>query len=164
MNKPTNTIFLLQSLDWKINPWNSWDTDKLSQWREFAKIKWLQEWIKQYYDLELKTDLHSLNTWFVMKKIWVNKPNFKLNIYEKVSFIIIDSKHLDLNWVENLANSLKKLYIVTTNQKHPAFDLQKTYENIVIICYEGKIDFTNLMEKLKNTYSINEITKKYLLN
>jgi len=158
MSIPINKLFLLQSLDWKINPWNTGDTEKLSQGREFSKIKWLKEWIMQYYELEQNTDLHSLNTWRVMKKIWINNKNTKISIYSEVSFIIIDSKHLNKIWVKNLASRLKKLYIVTTNKNHPAFLLQKDFENIEILFYENKIDFTDMMQKLKQNYKIDKIT------
>lgn len=157
-NSPINTLFLLQSLDWKINPWNTWDSEELSQWREFAKIEWLQEWIKQYFELEMKTDLHSLNTWKTMKKIWVNREDFILNIYSEVSFIIIDSSHLNEIWLINLAKWLKKLYLVTNNPSHPAFKVKDNFKNIEIIFYKDSVDFVDLMSKLKNDYKIENIT------
>ena len=157
-NSPINTLFLLQSLDWKINPWNTWDSEELSQWREFAKIEWLQEWIKQYFELEMETDLHSLNTWKTMKKIWLNREDFVLNVYGEVSFIIIDSSHLTQTWVINLAKWLKNLYLVTSNPNHPVFKLKESYKNIEIIFYKDSIDFVDLMNKLKNDYKIENIT------
>ena len=157
-NSPINTLFLLQSLDWKICSWYSWDTWKLSSWREFAKIVWLQDWVNQYYELEQQTDLHSLNTWRNMKIIWANRKDFVLNVYSEVSFIIIDSSHLSETWVLNLAKWLKKLYLVTTNPNHPVFKIKENFKNIEIIFYKDSIDFVDLMNKLKNIYKIKNIT------
>jgi len=155
MKRPINTLFLLQSLDGKINPWSN---NSLSQWREFGKIKGLREWVMQYYKLEQETDLYSLNSWKVMKKIWMNDENYNFEIYSEVSFIIIDSKHLNKIAVEKMASKLKKLFIITTNKNHIAFSLQKKYKNLEILYYEEKIDFKNMMEKLYKKYNIENIT------
>lgn len=158
MNSPINTLFILQSLDWKINPWDSWDSEDLSPWREMTKIVWTREWIQQYYDLEMETDLHSLNSWRAMKSIWINREDFILNVYSEVSFIIIDSSHLNEIWVSNLAKWLKKLYLLTTNLNHPVFEVQKNFKNIEIFFYKDRVDFVDLMNKLKNVYKIENIT------
>jgi len=158
MNKLTNTLFLLQSLDWKINPWNDGDLWIFSQWKDFAKIKWLQEWIMQYYELEQNTDLHSLNTGKVMKTIWINDEKSNFSIYWEVSFIIIDSKHLTEVWVNKLASNLKKLYIITTNKNHPVFEIKRDFQNIEILFYEEKINFKDMMNKLEKVYKIKNIT------
>ncbi|MFK7780549.1 MAG: dihydrofolate reductase family protein [Candidatus Gracilibacteria bacterium] len=158
MKSPINTLFLLQSLDGKIKPGDSGDTENLSQGREFAKIKGLQEGIKQYYELEQKTDLHSLNTGRVMKKIGINRKDFKFNIYSEMNFIIVDNKHLNKIGIEKLAKSLKKVYFITKNKNHLSFELQKDYKNIEILYYENEIDFIDMMDKLKNFYNIDKIT------
>jgi len=112
----------------------------------------------QYYNLELKTDLCSLNTWRVMKIIWMNSKDYDFQIYEEMSFVIVDSKHLTNIWIKKLASKLKRLYIVTTNKNHPAFWVKEKFNNIEIFYYEQKIDFVDMMYKLKNTYKIDNIT------
>lgn len=155
MKTPINTLFLLQSLDWKITTWSN---DSLDIWRDFSKIKWLKEWLMQYYKLEQETDLHSLNSGRVMAKIWINDKDYNFEIYSEMSFIIIDNSHLNKIWVEKMASKLKKLYIVTKNKNHPAFELKQKFENIEILFYENEIDFVDMMEKLKNVYNIENIT------
>ena len=155
METPINTLFLLQSLDWKITPWNS---DSLDIWKDLSKIKWLKDWLMQYYKLEQETDLHSLNTGRVMAKIWMNDKNYNFEIYPEVSFIIVDNSHLNEIWVEKMASKLKKLYIVTKNKNHPAFKIKQKFDNIEILFYEDEIDFIDMMRNLKSLYSIDKIT------
>ena len=66
MNRPITTLFMLESLDGKINTGNNdnFDVDK-----DYPKINGVKEGLYQYYDLESKTDLFSLNTGRVMAKI-----------------------------------------------------------------------------------------------
>ena len=57
------------------------------------------------------------------------------------SFIIIDNKpHLTIKGVEYLAKWVKKLFLVTTNKKHPAYELINKFENIEIISYKNNVD------------------------
>lgn len=153
MEKPVTTLFMLSSLDWKISTWtwSSLDIDK-----DFPKIKWVNEWLYQYYALEQKTDLFSLNSGKTLKKIWMNKK--QVLAQTKVSFIVIDSKpYLTKTWVVNMLTKSKKLYIVTTNKNHPAY--QYLWEpNLEIIEYEKEINFENLFKKLKSIYKIKKLT------
>ncbi|MBS3168655.1 dihydrofolate reductase family protein [Candidatus Woesearchaeota archaeon] len=152
MKKPTTTLFMISSLDGKISTGfnDQRDIDK-----DFPKIKGLKEGLKQYYELEQKTDLHSLNTGRVMAKIGVNSRKETPNKIT-VSFIIIDNKpHLNKQGVEYLTKWLKKLYIITTNKNHPAFNNKS--KNLEIIYYK-EIDFKDLFDKLKQKYNINRLT------
>ena len=153
INRPITTLFLLSSLDGKISTSdvNSRDNDK-----DLRKIKGIKEGIYQYYDLEQKTDLVSLNTGRVMAKIGVNirKDEPKKMI---VDFVIIDNKpHLKKGGLVYLTKWVKTLYLVTNNKNHPAFKL--TTDNIKVIYYPSKINFDNLFIKLKKEYKINKIT------
>lgn len=151
MNRPITTLFLLSSVDGKISTWdNNRDTDK-----DFHKIKGIKEWLQQYYDIEQTTDLHSLNSGKVMAKIGINEK--EISVSDMVSFIIIDHTHLNTPWVKNLANSLKKLYLITSNKQHPAFTC-KNIENLEIIYYQETIDFPDALRQLKEKYNINKIT------
>ncbi len=153
MKKPNTTLFMLTSVDGKISTGNNnnRDTDK-----DFHKIEGVLEGVQQYYDLEQKTDLHSLNTGKVMAKIGVN--DFFKDMHF-MSFIIFDNTHLKKSGIENLANNLKKLYLITTNKKHPAFSCDNIINNnLEIIYYNNKINFQSLFSKFKNEYEIDNIT------
>jgi 2,5-diamino-6-(ribosylamino)-4(3H)-pyrimidinone 5'-phosphate reductase len=153
MEKPITTLFMLSSLDWKIS---TWVTDKFDVDKDFPKIKWVKEWLYQYYDLEQNTSLFSLNSWKVLEKIWINKPQILAKTV--VSFLVIDNKpHLTRTWIKNLLIKSKKLFIITTNPKHPAFEW--LWEpNLEIIYYKDEINFEELFEKLKKEYKIKELT------
>ena len=150
--RPITTLFMISSLDGKISTGFS---DERDIDKDFSKIKGLREGIKQYYQLEQKTDLHSLNTGRVMAKIGINNRKEEPK-KSPVSFIIIDNKHLNENGIIYLTKWLKKLYLVTTNKNHPAFKLN--LKNLEIINYEKEINFKDLFEKLKVKYKINKIT------
>ena len=144
---------MLSSLDGKISTGSN---DNRDFDKDLPKIKRLEEGLKQYYELEQKTDLHSLNTGKVMAKIGMN---IKKNNISKIpaSFIIIDNKpHLTINGINNLLKKCQKVYIVTTNKKHPAFQLKE--KNLKIILYGKKIDFIALFSKLKIEFGIKNIT------
>lgn len=153
-NRPINTLFMLMSLDGKIN---SGDSDELDVDRDWCKIDGVKEGIHQYYEIEQTTDWYSLNTGRVMTKIGVNdrvdKPN-KINC----RFVIIDRKpHLNEKGIEYLCNWVEVLFLVTDNKNHPAYSLKDKFDNLKIIYYED-IDLTKLMEDLKNDYDVERIT------
>lgn len=154
MSKPITTLFMLMSVDWKIS---TGDTDELDVDKDFPKITWVKEWLYQYYELEKRTDLYSLNSGRVLAKVWINK--LQENIFKlPVSFLVIDNKpHLTNIWIENLLKKSEKLFIITTNKSHPAFDY-KNKNNLEIIFYENEIDFIALFDNLKNKYHIDNLT------
>ncbi len=153
MKKRTfNTLFMLSSVDGKISTGKilERDVDK-----DYSKIKGLKEGLHQYYDLEKRTDFCSFNTGLVMAKIGVNTDHSPINV-QSCSFVILDGKHLTKNGVQNLINGTKKLYLVTTNKKHPAFEIRD--EKLVIIHYPKQVDFSDLFEKLRSKYGVKRIT------
>jgi len=143
---------MLSSIDGKISTGNNdnRDTDL-----DFHRIKGVMEGLQQYYDLEKETDLHSLNTGKVMVKIGINKKEVFKNM-NFMNFIIIDNNHLEKSGIENLSNNLKKLYLITSNKNHPAFDCKN--KNLEIIFYENNINFQDLFLKFKEKYKIQSIT------
>lgn len=155
MKRTYNTLFLLESLYGKIS---TGSTDNLDVDKDFPKITEVKEGLHQYYDIEKTTDPFSLNSGRTMAKIGVNIRD-KEPIKMGCSFIIIDNKpHLTIKGVEYLAKWVKKLFLVTTNKKHPAYELINKFENIEIISYENNIDLKNLFEKLNSDYGIERIT------
>ena len=126
--------------------------------KDFPKIIGVKEGLNQYYDIEKTTDPFSLNSGRVMTKIGAND---KTNEPTKMgcSFIIIDNKpHLNGKGVEYMSKWVKKLFLVTTNKNHPAYDLRDKLGNIEIVSYENAVNFVDLFEKLYNVYGIERIT------
>lgn len=149
-----NTLFMLMSLDGKIN---SGDSDELDVDRDWCKIDGVKEGLYQYYDIEKTTDWYSLNTGRVMAKIGVNERKEKPQKID-CRFIIIDRKpHLNEKGIEYLCNWVDILFLVTDNKNHPAYRLLDKFDNLKIIYYEN-IDLTKMMKDLKNNYDVERIT------
>lgn len=146
-----NTLFMLSSVDGKISTGN---TDERDVDKDFPKIKGLLEGLHQYYELEQRTDLHSLNTGRVMVKIGINGQKKDIKKLP-VSFIIVDNTHLNKIGIENLIQKSKKLYLVTTNKNHPAF---KVKEKLELLYYQKEIDFEDLFKKLRQKYKLDRVT------
>lgn len=150
--KPITTLFMLESLDGKIN---SGDNDTLDVDRDWKQIDGVKEGLHQYYEIEQTTDLYSLNTGRVMAKIGANEreePKEKI----PCSFIIIDNKpHLNRNGVNYLSKLTKELFIVTTNKNHPAYEINNN--NIKILYYE-ELNLNQLLEDLYNKYNVDRLT------
>jgi 2,5-diamino-6-(ribosylamino)-4(3H)-pyrimidinone 5'-phosphate reductase len=137
------------SLDGKISTGSS---DKRDVDKDFSRIKGVKEGLKQYYDLERKTDLFSMNSGKVMAKIGINEKAIIKN--EFVNFVIVDSNHLTKKGVENLSRNVKKLFLVTSNKKHPAFKVS----DVEVIYFPKKIDFKGLFRKLERDYGVKKLT------
>ena len=154
MDRPITTLFMLTSVDGKIS---TGSTDKLDVDKDFPRMSGIKEGLKQYYEIERTTDLHSLNSGRVLAKVGANKPQKNL-VKLPVSFLIIDNEpHLNKTGVDNFLKRSKKLYIITTNKNHPAFQ-RKDADNLEIIYYKNRIDFIDLFRKLKQNYKINRVT------
>lgn len=151
MNRPITTLFMLSSVDGKIS---TGDVDTRDTDKDFRIIKGVKEGLYQYYDIEKTTDRHSLNSGRVMKKIGMNTDKCPLNCPD-VEFIILDNKQLTEKGVRNLIDKTKKLYLITTNKKHPAFKLKSRLE---LIYYPKKINFKELFNRFKQEYKILRIT------
>jgi len=154
-NRPFTTLFLMESLDGKIS---TGDNDQRDTDKDFPQIKGIKEGLHQYYDIEKTTDPFSLNTGKVMAKIGVNtrrEDPTKIGC----SFIIIDSKpHLTAKGVDYLGKWVKHLFLVTTNENHPAFDQAKKHDNITIIKFDKKIDLKDLLRQMKTTHGVERLT------
>lgn len=154
MNKPKTTLFMLESLDGKISSGNS---DELDADKDWSKIKGVKEGLQQYYDIEQTTDLFSLNTGRVMKKIGIN-DRVDTPTKSPCSFIIIDNKpHLSENGVDYLCKWVKILYLVTTNKNHIAYKLKNNYDNLIILEYT-ELDLGLLLKDLYEKYNISNLT------
>lgn len=153
-DKPITTLFMLQSLDGKINSGNS---DNLDVDKDWCQIPGVKEGLHQYYEIEASTDLYSLNTGRVMAKIGVNN---KTEYHDKTvcSFIIIDNKpHLNEKGIDYLCHWVKKLILVTTNKNHIAFSLKSKYDNLDILYYDT-LNLEQLLIDVKSNYNAEYIT------
>lgn len=153
-DKPITTLFMLESLDGKINSGNS---DNLDADKDWCQIDGVKEGIHQYYEIEATTDFYSLNTGRVMAKIGVNERN---EYHEKVDcrFIIIDNKpHLNEKGIDYLCHWVDKLILVTTNKEHVAYSLQEKYDNLDILFYDT-LDLGILLTDMKEKYNASAIT------
>ena len=154
-NRPETTLFMLMSVDGKIN---SGSTDNLDSDKDWKRIVGVREGLHQYYEIEQTTDLWSLNTGRVMAKIGINERDAKPEKIP-VSFILIDRKpHLKEKGLTYLSNWLNQVIIVTNNKKHPAMTMSKNLDNIIIIFYEEEINLNTLFQKLKIDYNIEYLT------
>jgi 2,5-diamino-6-(ribosylamino)-4(3H)-pyrimidinone 5'-phosphate reductase len=150
------TLFLLQSLDGKIS---TGDVDDRDVDADLSQLTGVKEGLHQYYDIEQQTDLVSFNSGRVMAKVGANtKP---LDEVQKmpVSFVVVDNKpHLTAHGTEYMARKADQLYIITTNEKHPAYELRAQYPNIVMLPYRNKVNFVDLFDVLDNKYGVKRMT------
>lgn len=156
-DRPTTTLFLIESLDGKIS---TGDTDEMDTDKDFRVITGIKEGLQQYYEIEKHTDRISFNTGSVQAKIGINKRDLSKVTKEKsLCFVIVDSKpHLNEQGTEYFAKRSKVFYLITTNKNHPAFRLKEKYPNIEILHYPNKIDFVDVFRRFKNDYGIKRVT------
>ena len=102
MSRPVTTLFMLMSLDGKIN---SGDNDTFDADRDWCQIDGVKEGLHQYYEIEQTTDLYSFNTGRTMAKIGVNDRT-EVPAKSPCQFIILDRKpHLQESGVRYLCRN-----------------------------------------------------------
>ena len=150
MDRPITTLFMLMSVDGKIS---TGATDDLDVDKDFPKIKGVNEGLHQYYEIEQTTDLWSFNSGRVQEKMGVNKKEMPKKT--PVSFVVIDNKHLNENGIRYFCALSKEFVLITTNTKHPAFNVEE--ENLHII-YQNELSLKDALIKLKSEYGCERIT------
>jgi 2,5-diamino-6-(ribosylamino)-4(3H)-pyrimidinone 5'-phosphate reductase len=151
-----NTLFMIESLDGKISAGDVGERDFDA---DLPKIAGVKEGLHQYYELEKQGDSTSFISARVLAKIGFNEKSLVNVAKIPVNFVIIDNKpHFNEHGVEYMALWTKTLFLVTTNKNHPAYELQKRYDNIVILHHESQIDFDNLFTTLREKYDIPRVT------
>ena len=94
-----------------------------------------------------------------MAKIGANARSLEDVKQMPVCFVIVDNKpHLNDHGLEYMTRWVERLFIITTNKDHPAFRLKEQLSNIVVMHYEGTIDFADAFAKLKNDYHAKRMT------
>lgn len=155
MSRPVTTLFMLESLDGKINSGNS---DALDVDRDWKTIPGLKEGLQQYYDIESTTDTFSLNTGRVMAKIGVNERTEEPEKMDAVTFVIIDNApHLNEKGVDYLCRWTGHLILVTTNPEHPAHKMAENYDNLAILQYET-LDLTRVLQDVGEKFGAERLT------
>ena len=153
MPRPITTLFLLASVDGKIS---TGDTDAMDFDRDLRTIAGVREGLPQYYDLEQRTDLASLNTGKVMAKIGANERTDEPTRIP-VTFVIVDNEpHLTARGVEFLSKWVERLIVVTTNGSHPSYGSNRS--NVTTIPCDSPIDFPALFQRLGEQYGIDRLT------
>ena len=150
MTRPVTTLFMLSSLDGRIS---TGDNDSLDFDRDFPDIKGLCEGLHQYYDIEQTTDLWSLNSGRVQKKMGVNEKPYPQK--SPVSFVLIDNSHLNQHGVKYFCALSDKFVLVTQNKDHPAFSVNE--DNLHVICMD-KLDLSKMLCILKEKYGCERLT------
>lgn len=150
MDRPITTLFMLMSVDGKIS---TGATDELDVDKDFPKIAGVSEGLHQYYEIEQTTDLWSLNSGRVQEKMGVNvKP---LPPKTPVSFVIIDSNHLDGNGVRYFCALSKEFVLVTTNENHPAFQISESNLHII---HQKELSLADALATLKSDFGCERLT------
>lgn len=119
----------------------------------YNEIKGVNEGLHQYYEIEQTTDLWSFNSGRVQEKMGVNKK--KIPRKTPVSFVVIDNKHLNENGIRYFCALSKEFVLITTNTRHPAFNVED--ENLHII-YQNELSLKDALIKLKSEYGCERIT------
>lgn len=151
MDRPETTLFMLMSLDGKIS---TGGTDARDVDVDFPKIPVVKDGVFQYYDYEQTTALHSFNSGRVLAKVGINAAETPSKT--PVSFVVTDNTHLTRQGVRNLIAKSDVFYLITSNEKHPAFDISA--DNMNILFYKDKIDYADAFSTLKARYGIREMT------
>lgn len=150
MERPITTLFMLTSVDGKISTGAS---DNLDVDKDFPKITGVKEGLHQYYEIEKTTDLWSLNSGRVQAKMGVNVK--KIPDKTSVSFVIIDNNHLNQHGIQYFCALSKEFVLVTANENHPAFQVDK--DNLHII-YQSELSLLDALAKIKTEYGCERIT------
>ena len=150
MERPITTLFMLTSVDGKIS---TGATDNMDVDRDFPKIAGVREGLHQYYEIEQTTDLWSLNSGRVQKKMGVNEKPMPEK--SPVSFVMVDSSHLTESGIRYFCALSQKFVLITTNENHPAYNVEA--DNLGII-YQRELSLTDALTKLKAEYGCDRLT------
>lgn len=150
MDRPITTLFMLMSVDGKIN---TGATDEFDVDRDFPKILGVMEGLNQYYEIEQTTDLWSFNTGRVQAKMGVNEKEMPSKT--PVSFVLLDNHHLTENGVRYFCARSKDAVFITSNPDHPAFQVKE--DNLHII-FQERSSLQEALVQLKTEYGCDRLT------
>jgi 2,5-diamino-6-(ribosylamino)-4(3H)-pyrimidinone 5'-phosphate reductase len=149
------------SLDGKITTGSTDNLDSDLDWKRIVGVK---EGFSQYYRVEQSLGSNYLNSGRVLEKVGFNEKK-EVPQKEPLIFVIVDRKpHLNKNGIDYLCKWLEKLFIVTSNPSHPAFEMKSKYRNLEIIYYETEIDFADLLVDRSIVVSGASLTSQNIFN
>ena len=155
IERAETTLCLVMSLDGKITTGSTDNLDSDLDWKRVVGVK---EGFPQYYRAEQSLGPNYLNSGRVLEKVGFNNKN-RTPQKEPLIFVVVDRKpHLNKNGIDYLCKWLEKLFIVTNNRCHPAFEMKSEHPNLEIIFYDPEIDFADLLVRIKKNYKIEKIT------
>lgn len=155
IERAETTLCLVMSLDGKITTGSTDNLDSDLDWKRVVGVK---EGFPQYYGVEQSLGPNYLNSGRVLEKVGFNNKN-RTPQKEPLIFVVVDRKpHLNKNGIDYLCKWLEKLFIVTNNCCHPAFEMKSEHSNLEIILHEPEIDFADLLVRIKKNYKIEKIT------
>ena len=155
LKRAETTLCLVISLDGKITTGSTDNLDSDLDWKRIIGVK---EGFAQYYRVEQSLGPNYLNSGRVLEKVGFNNKK-EAPHKEPLRFVVIDRKpHLNENGINYLCNWLERLFIVTNNLEHPAFELRSKHKNLETIYHENEIDCADLLVELKKNHNIEKIT------
>lgn len=155
LGRTETTLCLVISLDGKITTGSTDNLDSDLDWKRIVGVK---EGFAQYYEIEQSLGPNYLNSGRVLEKVGFNNKK-EAPHKEPLRFVVIDRKpHLNENGINYLCNWLERLFIVTNNLEHPAFELRSKHKNLETIYHENEIDCSDLLVELKKNHNIEKIT------
>ena len=155
LGRTETTLCLVISLDGKITTGSTDNLDSDLDWKRIIGVK---EGFAQYYEIEQSLGPNYLNSGRVLEKVGFNNKK-EAPHKEPLRFVVIDRKpHLNENGINYLCNWLERLFIVTNNLEHPAFELRSKHKNLETIYHENEIDCADLLVELKKNHNIEKIT------
>ena len=155
LGRTETTLCLVISLDGKITTGSTDNLDSDLDWKRIVGVK---EGFAQYYGIEQSLGPNYLNSGRVLEKVGFNNKK-EAPHKEPLRFVVIDRKpHLNENGINYLCNWLERLFIVTNNLEHPAFELRSKHKNLETIYHENEIDCADLLVELKKNHNIEKIT------
>lgn len=142
--KPYTTLFLLSSLDGKIStglgPNMDFDID-------LPHLSGVKEGLSQYYAIEETTDLFSLSSGAIQKKLGRNRS--ALGKVVPITNVVIDNHHLTPIGIRNVIKSYEKVIIVT-NRERPSIPCD-------VIRYDG-YNFWPVFKQLFSKFGCKRLT------
>jgi 2,5-diamino-6-(ribosylamino)-4(3H)-pyrimidinone 5'-phosphate reductase len=155
LNRAETTLCLVTSLDGKITTGSTDNLDSDLDWKRIIGVK---EGFSQYYKVEQSLGPNYLNSGRVLEKVGFNSKK-EVRQKEPLTFVVVDRKpHLNKSGIDYLCKWLEKLFIVTNNPSHPAFEMENEHKNLETIYYETRIDLADLLVRIKKNYKIEKIT------
>jgi len=152
MDRTINTLFMLMTVDGKIS---TGADDQCDVDTDFPTLPGVAEGLHQYYDLEQHTDLWSFNSARVLTKIGFNTRTTPPSNRSPVSFVLVDNgPHFNQTAIHYLSALLRRVVIVTTQPSYHAYDC----DNVDVIHYDRRIDFTDLFTRLHSCYGVERVT------